>query len=269
MSDPIQRLRTELPSNPRIAAHVLGLRQTDSTPEDQRYPNGRHARVYTAQSTSSITPTFPNRSAPMSTPTVRFTGKANQLEALKLDCKLKFKIDPTFAEDKGAQAAYFAGAFHGDARTWLAQHLEDTPDALDDYTTLVEAVEEEFALTPREKTAEAQRRIEHLTQKGPAQQYALRFDHLASQLNLSEDTKVYYFKKGLKQNVRAALIATTSDSNSYGTLREEAIRVDHELYTTWRPTGNRRQGDKGKAKCFKCGKFGHKADKCNTIKSEN
>lgn len=75
-----------------------------------------------------------------------------------------------------------------------------------------------------------QRELDQLEQKGPASNYAARFLELCTYLTLTEETKMDYFKRGLKITVLQGLAFASPAPENLDQLITQSIRIDNNLY---------------------------------------
>lgn len=212
--------------------------------------------------------TFPTRPE-MSKP-VLFYGKPGQLDDVLTYAEITNTLQGN-ADDR-SQSGLLASLFRGQALHWLTRELQANQFLFRDYTKFKERVKDAFGLSAEAEKARAARRLASISQRGPAQQYAIEFRQIIDALKLDDATAKATFKRGLKLHVREAIVTAGVD----GTFEEvvtEAVRIDTELYHARRQAGSRsgqqRQGGKGTLKCHSCGKFGHKARECRSGKQEN
>jgi len=170
---------------------------------------------------------------------VTFSGKPSQLDACLTHCKVKLLADGITEET--AKAAYLASLLRGAALTWLTQKLDSNDDLLNDYQELVEHLKRDFGIDDQSKRLQAAKALTRLRQKGSVREYAQKFEHLAAEAGLNEQTSVALFTEGLKPKVKEGLIFTDA-TQKYKTLAAEATRIDTQLYYTQK--SNYRQGNK-------------------------
>jgi len=175
-----------------------------------------------SSSPSASTPTRDDMSKP-----VLFYGKTGQLDDVLTFCTVRFLSEQTVLEE--AKAGYLASLFRGPALSWLTQELKENPRLLDSYSEFTTRVTAVFGLDETAKQSQAARALAACKQKTSAQEYALRFQHLAKAAGVPDATAVAFFKKGLKQHIRTALI-TQDEQDSLDEAVTEAIRLDSQLF---------------------------------------
>lgn len=89
------------------------------------------------------------------------------------------------------------------------------------------------------------------------QGFVQKLNKLVRILELKDDAKEAIFKRGLKQHIREALVASNTHNN-YSELVKEAERIDSELYSIgWASIRKYRpglgSGSKFAGKCNSCG----------------
>ncbi|XRM46406.1 hypothetical protein ABZX51_009441 [Aspergillus tubingensis] len=188
-----------------------------------------------------------------------FFGKPGQFTEVTTWLEVTFLTNDELANDKRKQAATFATLFRGPVLKWfgnLDQELKD--DYLSAYPKLKEAVQQRYEKSDTVKQADAARRISNLYQRKNVAGFAQELDDLADILDWPDSARAAQFKRGLKRNVREALVATTAGVESYTKLVAEAERIDAELFSIRRPMG-KGHGSRGtfKGRCNSCGQFGH------------
>jgi hypothetical protein len=198
---------------------------------------------------------------------VLFYGKPGQLDDCITYCDVKCLVDG-IAEDR-SRCGLLASLFRGQALHWLTSQIKTVPKTLTDYEEFKETVRNAFGLSEEATRAKAARRLGTISQKGPCQLYAIEFRQLKDTLRLDEQTSKAAFIRGLKQHVREAIV-TTGPHDTLTDLIEESVRIDTELYNARRQAGSSGKGKRarGTLKCHACGKFGHKATECRTVKQE-
>lgn len=194
-----------------------------------------------------------------------FFGKPGQFEQVTTWCEITFRTNTELSQDKAKQAAFFASLFRGPALTWFAGQ-PDQDDLLNFYPKLKVRTENHWTKSSTVKKADAARKLSYITQRRNVQGFAQELDELARILELKDDAKEAIFKRGLKQHVREALVASNTH-NDYSELVDEAERIDSELFSIRRTSARKYgsgsgSGSKFAGKCNSCGQFGHKARDC-------
>lgn len=198
----------------------------------------------------------------------QFYGKPGQLEPVLTYCMVKSLANSQESDEE--KCGHLASLFRGPALTWLTSTLESTPKILGNYKEFVATLKAQFGVSDTAKKHQAAKALRNLTQKGSAQLYAIALEQHCAVLGHSDELKLTYFIEGLKLHVREALITRGNESRTYSTAKEEAIRIDTELYNARRRgagrtgQGQARQSQSGGIKCHKCGQFGHKKSACRS-----
>jgi hypothetical protein len=195
---------------------------------------------------------------------VLFYGKTSQLENVLTHVSLKFELEDVRKDEK--KCALLASTFRGQALSWYTNQLRVSRDLNSDYDEFLALVKSAFGENTEAKNAQDARKYANLYQKTSVQLYAITFQQLAASLGIPEATQVAQFKKGLKANVRNALIIQ-GESSTITKLIEDAIKLDSQFYSSNRGRANHHGGKgttqgKNAGKCHSCGQFGHKAKDC-------
>jgi hypothetical protein len=221
-----QELKRELqktaPSREQTASNRLPIRQvkSESSEDPEILPDA--ASVTRKRGTSSE----------MSKP-VLFYGKPHQLPDVITYVTVKSIADSI--TDPQAKSGLLASLFRGPALTWLTDKLESVPKILDDYDEFLGQVRTDFELDQHSQTAQAARQLANLRQRNSVQDYALKFRQLAAKAGLPNATSIAYFVKGLKPNVRSAIVLNDAQTELSNTI-EEAVRIDSQLFYSGRGT---------------------------------
>lgn len=204
-------------------------------------------------------------STPIKTPSsdnmskaVTFSGKPSQLDPCLTFCRVHLQAHGV--TDESAKAGFLASLLRGPALNWLSQQLKTSDSLLADYGELQARLKAAFALDDDARRLQAARQLTGLHQKGSVRDYALRFDALADEAGLNDATKIAYFTKGLKKQVRDAIIINANDDDSYTDIQTEATRIDSQFYYSSRHGQTRNDG---KPRRGKDGRY-----KSNTPKTE-
>lgn len=203
----------------------------------------------------STTPTsIARRRQEMSNKAVTFSGKPRQLKPCLTYCHVTLLANGVTNEAQ--KAGTLASLLRGPALDWLTRKVSENEAILEDYGELREQLKRDFALDETAERLQAARQLAGLQQKGSVHDYARRFEQLAQDAGLNDETKVALFTKGLKPRVREALIISDQSSTIDETVAE-ASRIDSQLYYAGRHNkpsydGKQRRGKDGK---FKSGKI--------------
>jgi hypothetical protein len=192
----------------------------------------------------------------MSNKAVTFSGKPRQLKPCLTYCHVTLLANGII--DEAQKAGTLASLLRGPALDWLTRKVSEDESILNDYEELRAQLKKDFALDETAERLQAARQLAGLQQKGSVHDYARRFEQLAQDAGLNDETKTALFTKGLKPRVREALIIS-DNSSTYQETAEEAGRIDSQLYYAGRhgkahfgKGGEQRRGKDGK---FKSGKI--------------
>lgn len=78
--------------------------------------------------------------------------------------------------------------------------------------------------------ATMQRKLDELTQRGSAADYASRFQEILAHLQLSEETKVLAYRRGLKDSVLTAIAVAHDDPTTLDGAVKLSIKIDNRLH---------------------------------------
>lgn len=191
---------------------------------------------------------------------VTFSGKPSQLEPCLTYARVHLLANGTTAPSE--KAGFLASLLRGPALNWLTQHLKTNETSLEDYDELVEQLRAAFGVDEDALRLQAAKALTGLHQKGSVRDYALKFNQLADEAGLNDQTKTALFTKGLKPKVREGLIFSDTSEDSYDDIIKEAARIDSQLYYSQRHSKQARND--GKQRRGKDGRF-----KPNNVKSES
>jgi len=189
---------------------------------------------------------------------VTFSGKPSQLDPCLTYAKVHLLANGV--TDQAAKAGFLASLLRGPALNWLTRAISDSEDILRDYDELVARLKKDFAIDEDAKRLQSARALAGLHQKGSVRDYALRFNQLAEDAGLNDQTKQALFTKGLKPKIREALIIS-NDDDEYTDLVQSATRIDSQLYYSSR---HQARNDGHKQRRGKDGRF-----KSNPVKQEH
>lgn len=189
---------------------------------------------------------------------VTFSGKPAQLDPCLTHCRVHLIASGT--TENAQKAGYLASLLRGPALNWLTQQIKVSDHLLEDYEELQEQLRAAFGVDPDALRLQAARALSGLYQKGAVRDYALKFNQLADEAGINDQTKIALFTKGLKPKVREGLIFSDTSDDSYEDIQKEASRIDSQLYYSQRHSQARNDG---KQRRGKDGKF-----KPNPVKSE-
>lgn len=262
---PHRRILTDLPHNPSLrASALLGSAYRPGTGQS---PDESSSSGESSEEEETLQKTRRNSDDMSKSP--QFYGKPGQLEPVLTYCFVKAIADGI--SDDNEKCGRLASLFRGPALSWLTATLATTPKILSDYDEFVATLKSQFGVSDTAKQHQAAKALRNLTQKGSAQLYAIQLEQLCLTLGHSDATQLTYFLEGLKLHVREALITQGGKTvSTYQAAKDEAIRIDTELYNARRRgagrtgQGQANNSSSGGIKCHKCGRFGHKKHQCKS-----
>jgi vacuolar-type H+-ATPase subunit F/Vma7 len=165
--------------------------------------------------------------------------------------------------EEADRVIYASTYLRGQAFNWFEPYIrefnEKPRDDWGDVTKLIfrsyaqfkKKLEQTFGDIDAVRTAE--RKLDRLRQTGSASVYAAEFQQIISHLDLDEDTYIWLFERGLKDNIKDELMRIDRPKD-LTTLIEIAVKFDNRLYerdlqrregrrgnTNFRPYRGRRQ----------------------------
>ncbi|KAF5502321.1 Retrotransposon-derived protein PEG10 [Colletotrichum aenigma] len=120
----------------------------------------------------------------------------------------------------------------------VEKYSQEVKDIFFSFTGYVKALESLF-LDPDERR-QAERDLSHLRQTKSATLYAAEFRRLAARLHMTDESKVFAFYQGLKDEVKDEM-AKLETPPSFLAYVEHAIKVDNRLYERRKERGEKRQ----------------------------
>ncbi|KAL0929889.1 reverse transcriptase domain protein [Colletotrichum truncatum] len=185
----------------------------------------------------------------LNTPTT-FDGTPGQLKGYLVQIRTyqAFHIN-TFQNDT-ERVVHAATFLKGKALAWfepLQQEWLDTPierysqevkDIFFSFSGYVKALQSLF-LDPDEKR-QAERELASLRQNKSATMYAAEFRRLAARLDMTDESKVFAFYQGLKDDVKDEM-AKVDTPPSFLDYVEYAIKIDNRLFERRKEKGEKRQ----------------------------
>lgn len=166
-----------------------------------------------------------------------YDGKKRGLRADQFieDCKLYFLVKDDEFKDERMKIVFAISYLTEVAKTWASPILRDILGRRSKREARRwDAFEEEFvkAFGDPDKEAAAIRQLEALIekgQKGPATQYASDFRRITMEINWDESTFIHYYRRGLKEEVKDALVYHPIPTN-LDTLVNLSIRLDERIW---------------------------------------
>lgn len=251
-----------------IDGPISSVSRTSSTEEADRKWSRDVLLRSKSSNAASTKPATQTRSQPDMSKQIFFYGKPGQLEPVITYVTVDFLARGI--TDEPTKCGTLASLFRGPALSWLTSQLSLKTELLTKYERFVALLRKEFGINDHAKKHQATKALRNLTQRGSAQLYCIQLEAAAQQIGLDDATQQAYFIEGLKLHVREALVTTRDNDWTYAQLKQEAIRIDTELYNARRRGAGRtgqgqgKQSGSGQIKCHKCGKFGHKKSQCRS-----
>jgi hypothetical protein len=139
-----------------------------------------------------------------------FTGKATQVVGFIQEVKdTVYLLRDVYVLDKDKCIYMSTYLGPGTPKEWYNSILLLSPDLLDDFSGFCDAFRKHFGDSNLAVTA--QNKLDNLYQTGSAAQYAARFMEYIVHLNLSEDTKILYFYRHLKNDIKDSIAHRSKD----------------------------------------------------------
>ncbi len=176
---------------------------------------------------------------------VTFSGKPSQLESCLTYARVHLLANSVSSQS--AKAGFLASLLRGPALQWLTNHLKTDDSILSDYDELVAQLRQNFGIDDDAAKLQAARALGGLHQKSSVRDYALKFDQLAIEAGLNDQTKTALFTKGLKPKIREGLIFS-DQGDDYAAIVREANRIDSQLFYSSRRSQARKDGRPGRGK---------------------
>lgn len=198
---------------------------------------------------------------------VYFTGKPEELAPLWFHMFEKSVLDPNLNTDV-KRCAYLATRFRGAPRQWLVDLHSVNALAFTNYEDLRVLVIDKYERNAEVQEQMDQKKMDSMTQTGPAADFVHAFNEQADKLNWNEVVRSTIILQRVKKVIRDHLLLYESKPEDYASLCLDIIRVDEMLTLTGKNTAStKKKGGKrpkkGKTQvCGNCGKGGHTTDKC-------
>lgn len=157
-----------------------------------------------------------------------FTGKVSEVITFVTEMRQRFSYNPAAYPTEYHKCMYFGSYLaSGAPKQWFQGCCEADPVFLEDFDNFVEAFKRHFGDSDLQGTV--RRQLNALKQMGSAATYAARFRELVVHLDLTEQSKVDMFFKGLKESVGYGLTIAGKPS-TIDDLISHAIKLDNDLY---------------------------------------
>ena len=132
----------------------------------------------------------------------------------------------------------------GAPSSWFHAIQIQRPDLLHDFEALKADFKKHF--DDPDLKASKQRELERLVQKGSAAEYSARFHEILVYLNMTDETKIHHFKRGLKADLLTVLMSSYDVPTTLTEFASLAIKVDNRLFQA-KAELNKRTGRSTKA----------------------
>ncbi|KAF5496787.1 Retrotransposon-like protein 1 [Colletotrichum aenigma] len=119
----------------------------------------------------------------------------------------------------------------------VEKYSQEVKDIFFSFAGYVKALQSLF-LEPNEKR-QAERDLAHLRQTKSTSLYAAEFQRIASQLDMTNESKVFAFYQGLKDDVKDEM-AKVDEPPSFRDYVEHAVKIDNRLFERRKEKGERR-----------------------------
>ena len=159
-----------------------------------------------------------------------FHGLRDEASSFLAQCHLVFSTDPTTYADDQLKINYIVSFLRGDAFKWYDAVIYRpglTFSGLAEFEDLFKVTFGEDSSTFQDKAFGDLRR---LTQTKSCQAYSTKFVQLAARVFVDEATKMYFFKEGLKPDVKLHLVGLRPAPKTLSELIRAAVEYDDALF---------------------------------------
>ncbi|KAJ5919015.1 Retrotransposon polyprotein [Penicillium verhagenii] len=183
--------------------------------------------------------TLNNRSAPVVKPPkpAFFEGARTQLRSFLTQMEMQLRI--IRCSEEADKVIYASTYLRGQAFNWFEPYIREfnekpmkkwsdtTKDIFGSYDKFKQKLEQTFGDIDAVRTVE--RKLDRLRQTGSASSYAAEFQQIISHLDMDDDTYIWLFERGLKEEVKDELMRIDRP-DELSKLIEVAVKFDNRLY---------------------------------------
>jgi hypothetical protein len=181
-----------------------------------------------APSASSAPSVIPRGTARIRDPR-RFNGKISEVEPFLNeieDCVYIQRFALTTEEDKSRYMGHHMG--DGSPTEWFTNVKCNSSHLLLDFTLFVSDFRTNFA-DPNLQSS-AMMKLDRLRQTGSAFQYTTKFHQICAHLNMTEETKIDRYKRGLKDAIKDALVPVIPRPTDFKAWEKLVLAIDHNIF---------------------------------------
>lgn len=161
---------------------------------------------------------------------LKFDGTSSKFNTFATNLQLQFRSNPRTYNSEESKILYAGSYLEGSAYLWFQPHINPTTGdvAFTSFAAFMEALGAAF--DDPDAYATAEREIESLRQEGSCASYYAQMVSVLSRLGWDVDSvKIHFFRKGLKENLKDALVGKSLPS-TFLEFASACIVLDNELY---------------------------------------